>query len=231
MADTTNPAWRIFHVPYRVGVPEAYFYHSDWVSMFGRPTSGDKKTDKQLMNSFRIVLIPISEIVELWVLGAKIEFCNYKEDPYLAFKDINEHLDDWSRYLKSRKHSLNKMTDSSIPLEDLIKLAQFADALAPLTQDVDPSTLSSGRLTSYRTFARKRINNTNIAPPVEIKEDYQLNGSHIFMNTVLDPVAEPVTLTHEEKVAETKRIIRDSNKQSYTDILEEYMYRSEPTGE
>jgi hypothetical protein len=221
--DPSNPAWRLFHERYRVGIAEAFFHDPKWVAQFGRPTSGNKKVDQQLLNTERVVWWTPAEIVELWSMGADVTFKNWKEDPFIVYKDIQNHLADWSRYIEYSKQSLNTFRNP-VPIDDLIKFSLFADCLFPMTEQVDPTKLHTGRLNNYRTFARRNRGNKNMAPPQEIKEEYSLDGTHIFTPMFGDvfstKVAEP---TKEEHTKNIKDSLKDKHHQSFTDILEEFM--------
>ncbi len=221
------PAWRLFHIPYRVKIPEVYFYDPEWVAVYGRPTSGNKKIDKALLNTSRTVWWTVDNITEIFSLGAEVTFVNYSEDPYLIYTDIQSHLEDWGRLIKFFDQSLNKFR-GEVPTEDLIKFSAFADALFPLTQGVDPITLQSGRVANHRTFNRKNRFVKHKELPQEKPDTYQLDGSHVFTPGFLDTNPEPVILTKEQKLEYVKENLKDKHHKSFTEIFENFMFSSAP---
>jgi hypothetical protein len=221
--NTDTAAWRLFHNTYLVVIPETYFHNADWIKEFGRPTSGNKVIDKQLLNGSRTVYWSADKIVDVWCMGGSVTFINHSEDPYIVYKDINEHLQDWSRYLEYFEQSLNKIS-IDVPIDDLINFSRFADALHPLVETNDPLHFTSGRLTNLRSFSRK---SRFYKPPVEeivIKEDFNYNGSHVFTPGVLDDVKVPVKeSTASERISAIKTKINEKGHKSFTETFESFM--------
>lgn len=223
--DQSYPAWRLFHITYRVKVPEIYFHDPGWVSNFGRPTSGDKYVDKKLMNGSRTVWWNVADLVEIYSMGAEVSFLNYTVDPFIVYKDIQDHLEEWRRVIRYLQQGLNKYR-GDFPIEDLIKFSIFADALFPL---VDPSTsglVTPGRLTKQRTFGRKgRFNKKDTSVKEEEKKDsYELDGSHIFVPDLSGVNEEPVVISEEERAGHIKDNLKDSHHESYTDFFEQFLF-------
>lgn len=219
----SNPAWRLFHIPYRVMIPEIYFHDPEWVSVHGRPTSGNKKVDKQLLNGTRTVWWTVDNIVEIYAMGSNVTFVNYTTDPILVYTDIQNHLQEWSRYLEYFDQSLNKLR-TGIPIEDLVKFSSFADVIYPLTQNVDYTSLKPGTVLNKRTFIRRNRFKKHEEPKEEQKDTYQMDGSHVFMPGFLDRSPEPVNLTTEQRAEVLKDHLKEKHHQSFTDIFEKFMF-------
>ena len=223
MINTDSAAWRLFHNTYLVIIPETFFHSAEWVKEFGRPTSNNKIVDKQLLNGHRTVYWPVDKIVDVWCTGGEVTFINHLEDPYVVYKDINEHLQDWSRYLEYFEQSLNKIR-IDVPIDDLIKFSRFSDALHPLVESADPLHFKSGRLTNLRSFSRKTRFHKPVEEPVTVKEDFNYNGSHVFTPGVLDDIPVPTReSTPTERIETIKSNINVKGHKSFTESFESFM--------
>ena len=220
------PAWRLFHNTYRVRVPEIFFHDPNWVATFGRPTSGDKKTDRALLNSTRTVWWTVDNIAEIFSIGGEISFVNHQEDPFIVYTDIQEHLKEWSRIIRYLDQSLNKYR-GIMPVEDLIKFSNLADAIYPLIEGFDKNIVSSGKLPRGRSFNRKnRFLKKPETVEEETKESYELDGSHIFVPDLMGTNPEAPVLTEKERVEVIKENLKDRHHESFTDFFENFLFNS-----
>lgn len=219
----SNPAWRLFHIPYRVKIPEIYFHDQSWVTTFGRPTSGNKVVDKQLLNGTRTVWWTVDNMAEIFSMGSSIVFIYYDTDPVLIYTDIQNHLQDWNRYIQYFDQGLNKV-QSGIPIEDLIKFSAFADALFPLTKGVDYNNVKPGTLLNKRTFSRRNRFVKQEEPVKKPEDNYQLDGSHVFIPGFIDNNPATVAVSKEERVEALRDSLKDKHHQSFTDIFESFMF-------
>lgn len=218
-ADTA--AWKLFKIYYRVGIPEMFFHDPEWVAKYGRPTSGNKMVDRSMMNTERTVMLPVSDIVRYFELGANISFKNIN-DIIIVYRDIVEHLGDWENAIRNNIHG-----NMEAPTEDLVLFDQFKDALYHLTiRAEDPLVKHSDISTVRRTFGRRRSKFNGEFHQEEIPDTYSPDGSHIYNAGLGAEAFEPKEFKNQQEEAtfleDVQRKTNPKHVKSYTAIFEKY---------
>lgn len=122
----SSAAYRIFHTPWLVSVPDMYCYSEAHISDIGFITTGDKNADLAIRNAPRDMYLTIVAMVSYYEEGASIRFKDPK-DIRTIYSLIMEHLNNWAAILKST------ISSEAPPLDDFVRLDNFAAALFPLT--------------------------------------------------------------------------------------------------
>ena len=227
------PAWRLFKVPYRVGIREMFFYNKEQVALFGRPTSGDKTLDQAMMNNYRTVMIPVCTddtrnirgMDHYFNLGADILFLDVDDIP-VVYRDIVEHLQDWENYVKNNLHHANEA-----PVDDLIQLDDLKNAMFILTQKVeDPLIAHKDKSVLKRTFGRTRspFNNQYHQDEEKLLDSFSMDGSHIFRpgdNSVSEPTVN--NLSEADSIRQHMKKIPDGGVKDFTSIFEKYKMKQQ----
>lgn len=225
-AEQNTPAWRLFHRLYRVGIKEMFFYPPEDVMVFGRPTSGNKRVDMQVMNSLRTVMIPGSTMAEYFSVGADVHFANPK-NIVLVYDDIMQHLRQWESVILNNLHG-----NIDIPLDDLVKLDQFKDALYRASLAGPQRTRVVRYRKSNRTFGRGQAMREERFPdevgqPTTEKE-YATDGSHLLLDSPLlldatDMSPKRITPADVDRLKNDYAQLAERDKlTNFTDIFEKY---------
>ena len=115
-------AWRIWNELYQVMIPYIQMLSIEELKQYGMPTTGDPGYDYGTANEMRLIMIPISEMVEYFSKGVQVSIVN-KNDVKTIYERISDHLNEWKKNLET---SLNI---GSAPLEDLKLMDRFANAV------------------------------------------------------------------------------------------------------
>ena len=117
-------AFGIFKQLYKVRIPSINLLSRDELEEFGRPTTGDPLYDRAVMSELRLVMIPISKMVEYYKEGAQVRVVDH-QDCERIYRAIENHLNAW-------KDKLTKsMNVGSAPIQDLKDLDEFASIVYP----------------------------------------------------------------------------------------------------
>lgn len=223
------PAWRLFKISYCVGIREMFFYDKDQVALYGRPTTGNKQIDQAMMGNYRTVMIPVCTddtrgirgMDYYFSLGADILFHNLDDVP-LIYRDIVEHLQDWENYIHN---NLNGRAEA--PIDELITLDELKNCMFLLTQKADdPLAPARDKSMLRRTFTRKRsmFNDEYHQQEDTLKEEYSLDGSHIFRPGTMDdtPTVAASPAKQASDIREHMKKLPDKGTKNFTTFFEKY---------
>lgn len=103
-------------------IPDNLTINADYIRKFGVYSTGDKKYDKILENTFTTVKIPIIQILEYYLNGIEIQIPS-RDDLIKIHKNIELYLEEWRQHIK---YDINLDVTSNkellIGLEKLSKL-------------------------------------------------------------------------------------------------------------
>ena len=117
--DTTGPLWDIL---YKVRMPYLQTTSVEYIKMFGMPTSGDKGTDLEMANQWITTYQSIASLTEHYSNGVSIKIVD-PSDPKRIYEAVAAHLEAWKSQIT---YGINI---GGAPIEDLIKLDNFANAI------------------------------------------------------------------------------------------------------
>lgn len=117
-----DPRYPIFKQLYMVRIPAAQLRTIEDLRQFGVVQTGMEQYDRQMATEERVVMLPISRLVELYNEGAKIAVVN-DVDTRKIYEAISTYLYMWKERISG---SLNRV---KIPAQDLIDLDNFAHAV------------------------------------------------------------------------------------------------------
>lgn len=112
----------IFDYLFECKVPNLETMSVDYIRHFGTPTTGYQELDRQLSNELIHTYLPISTMTEHFKNGVRIYIPNY-EDIKFMYDCISNHLNLWKKRME------NAINVGEAPIEDLIALDQFANAV------------------------------------------------------------------------------------------------------
>lgn len=134
----------IFHNPFRVSIPEIYFIEEKSLEISGYITTGNKVTDKNLLNTLRPIYATIAQMVYYHGKGATIRLENL-EDSLIIYRACKKHLKNWDAVVRT------VVNHPQPPLDDLRQFDEFAQALFPIASsftheklDIDEHRLFGG---------------------------------------------------------------------------------------
>lgn len=130
-------AYKLFHTPFVVQIPQHHLYSDDILQLLGEPSSGDGAVDRVMMSSPVDVTITIAEMAEYFAEGAGIRFHNPSDIPVI-YSLVLEHLKNWA-YVFSHVYPMTYP-----PLEDFVKLDDLAQKLHPLVSTYGNTPLKTG---------------------------------------------------------------------------------------
>lgn len=145
----SSAAYRIFHTPWLVSMPDIHCYSEAHITDIGFITTGDKNADMAIRNAPRDMYITIAAMVSYYEEGASIRF-KYPKDIRTIYSAIMEHLSNWVAILRTT------ISAESPPLEDFVRLDSFAAAIFPLTS-VDYGTEISHGLSRRLVLVKRGL--------------------------------------------------------------------------
>lgn len=122
--DTTFYLWE---VQWRCRVPELETTDVEYIRFFGTPSSTDNSIDKELARQWIDTMLTIAKMVDYHRRGIPVRVVKF-EDTKKIYDHIENHLRAW---LVNLKGSLNI---GNVPVEDLIAMNDFANAVYPLAR-------------------------------------------------------------------------------------------------
>lgn len=106
---------------YTVLIPDNLTQQPEYIKRFGVRSTGNKKFDSILSNSFTTVMIPIIQILDYFEEGYEIQIPS-REDMIQIHKDIEAYLLEWKEHLKYDINlSVNQNKQLILSLEKLSK--------------------------------------------------------------------------------------------------------------
>lgn len=114
--------WYIFNQKFRCSVPHIAMRSTDHVKHFGMPSCGIKEIDSETARERIDTYLSISQMVEYFSKGT-IVGVKKVTDTKVIYERIVDHLNAWKEQLR---HGLN---NGEAPIDDLIQLDQFANAV------------------------------------------------------------------------------------------------------
>lgn len=189
-----TPAYKIFHKIIMVYIPASYAYET--IHQFvGTPVYQNAEQEVQAAEEMVLQQRNLADIIELWDRGARVIFKN-KADTSKCYQWIRDHLNEY------RNASSTGMYVRNIPLRDLEKMDQFAQALyrvARNTEDHDlrepPMKRAMQSLFANRIMTRQR-------PPSKKELEEKEPQSD-------DPKADPEKNEHEPIVPDISKQVID----------------------
>lgn len=139
-------AYQLFHRHFSVRIPEMFCYSDVQLETLGRPTTGNKEIDDQLMRTIRDMYVTPLGLLTYFEEGSPIWF-NTRDDVRTIYELIQEHLNSW--YYVACSHIGVEFP----PLEDFIRMDSFAEAIFPLTQYTKDKPLQLGLKAKMRGFS------------------------------------------------------------------------------
>lgn len=180
MSDDLSIAYKLFHMPFAVQVPQQYLYSDEHIKLLGIPTTRDKDHDRALMSSpVDISLTAVAMAVYLEE-GATIAFPNPDNIP-LVYAWVQEHLKNWA-HIFTTLYPLEYP-----PLEDFVMLDNLAKALHPFVSRYGnkPVILGiAGRLAKIRATNISRVKHQSIARPELFEHVPMRQGTGDYKSTL-----------------------------------------------
>lgn len=121
MSFYSEHADRIWEDLYTVCIPDAITMNPDYVKKFGVGLSGHEKHDRDFLNHYVTVKIPIIEIMQYFEEGIIVQVPS-RDDMILIHKNIDLYLTEWANYLSVAINTDDKHKDLIDGLDRLSKL-------------------------------------------------------------------------------------------------------------
>jgi hypothetical protein len=116
--------WYLWHEVYLVRLPKIDLMTEEEFKSFGILDSGSKLENRLTMNELTEVMLPIVKIMYHFESGARISVVKPSDTKWI-YDRITSHLEAWKKYLDT------KLNIAGAPIEDLIRLDRFANAVYP----------------------------------------------------------------------------------------------------
>lgn len=145
-----DPRYPIFQQRYMVRVPWMQMRTIEDIRYFGTPVSGDSRSDRMMAEQENIAMLTINEMVELFKQGSKIGVVDGK-DTERIYTQVSIYLEFWKDKIK---RSINQ---SSVPVEDLLSMDQFAAALYNVAKFHFDDAFVSQHLSHIRSVSTRGV--------------------------------------------------------------------------
>lgn len=160
-----SAAYKIFHYYYKAYMPQHFLYSDEYLDQFGLATSGDRETDKVLLNSPVLCQLTIAKMAMKTDQGADISLINPRDGADI-YRILKQHLTDWNIAVSN-----DLFCPNDPPIEDLQILDDFAAKIYMQARfylnDISHHTGLIGRLdnmNSNRVFKSQPTAATNQLP-------------------------------------------------------------------
>ena len=168
-----SPAYKIYHYKFDYSIPAIHFYTQEYLDFVGILSSGDKKTDRQLMNEQVHTRGTIREIAEKWGDDINVILVNPR-DSVRIYEALNAHLHDWNSAVKE---DINLQMED-VPLDKLALYDAFAGSIYEMARRFKPEIkeriTANSRLRKmgggFERSGYKRL--AKISRPLEIEEHH-----------------------------------------------------------
>ena len=124
----TNTTDAIFHEYYKVRVPSVAVCSDAELELCGMPITEGLNVEENIEVNTTICMLPISRMAEIYNNGFNVQIMD-SEDVTRIYDAVSKHLEAWDRHLSN---ALNK---KKAPIDDLILLDEFAQALFDRNKD------------------------------------------------------------------------------------------------
>jgi hypothetical protein len=146
--------WGIWKKKFLCRVPNIQTMSTDFIKMFGMPSTGDPFLDKETAHELISRMLTIAEMVTFFNQGVTVEIVNYK-DTKTIYEHITDHLVAWKKKLETGWHTRDA------PIDDLLLMDKFANVVyrfaAPqFTTDIVESILAR-RMSDTLRVSRDKI--------------------------------------------------------------------------
>lgn len=115
-----TPAYKIFHYPFRIWIPQLYLSGIAENEAIGTYTSGNAKVDREASRQQVAITSTIANMIDFYRRGIRIEF-NGPADCVRIYETICEHISSFNEHI-----SRAMFKPSDIPWDDLKTLDEFA---------------------------------------------------------------------------------------------------------
>lgn len=119
-----DTAWYITRKLYKCRIPYFQTLSPDYIKFMGMADSGDEHTNVQMRNELIDVQITIGRMAEYYAEDAQVHIPDPKVTKEI-YERVHEHLQAWKRDMEE------SVNPGQVPIDDLLKLDQFASALYP----------------------------------------------------------------------------------------------------
>lgn len=116
--------WYLWHEVYLVRLPRIQLMSEDEIRNYGLLDSGSVVENRLTMHEMAEVMLPIVKIMYHYENGARISVVKPSDTKWI-YDRITAHLEAWKKYLDT------KLNIGNAPIEDLIRLDKFANAVYP----------------------------------------------------------------------------------------------------
>lgn len=163
MIDHTSP---IFDTMYLYGcyVPYGSTIPKDELETFGVRTTGVEELDERLMDTPTKVYITINNMIELYRDYYPVSIIN-TEQAQLVYESIIAYTGKWRTYL-----STASMNRSTIPVDDLILMEEFASKVRPHALEGIASVPIQRSLTNILGSVLRSTTDTDLEHDTELME-------------------------------------------------------------
>lgn len=129
---------KIFNELFLCRIPQYKTMSTDYLKIFGTPTTFNPDIDRELSKELIKVMIPISKMLDYFKEGIVVRVIHEK-DTLNIYESITMYLRQW------REQLYVGLNNGNAPLEDLISMDEFAQAIYPYASShfKDDSILST----------------------------------------------------------------------------------------
>lgn len=126
---THNAAYKLFHYPFQVRVPQYMTYTEGEIETTGVAISGNREIDRECAQEMCSHTVTLAQIAKWHQAGSRIELVNIR-DSVRMYDIIKEHLNDWLHKVETSHYEIE------IPFEDLEVLDSLAEKLYLLARGI-----------------------------------------------------------------------------------------------
>jgi hypothetical protein len=166
---------------FRCRIPYFQTLSPDYIKFMGMPDSGDESVNVQMRNELIDVSLPIGTMAEYYCDDVQVHI----PDPRVTkeiYERIHEHLQAWKYDME------NTVNPGQVPLDDLLKLDQFATALFPhakrfFDREFVESKFArrlSGLVSISRASFMEKVQGKPVAAPEKAEEPKHTSFADVF---------------------------------------------------
>ena len=115
-----TPAYKIFHYPFRIWIPQLYLTSIEENQALGTYTSGNQQVDREASRQKLAITSTIASMVDFYRRGITIEF-HSTADCVRIYEIIVQHIESFKDHIAS-----TVFQPADIPWEDLKAMDEFA---------------------------------------------------------------------------------------------------------
>ena len=166
-----NAAYKIFHWPFEVAIPQGMIQSDEEIATLGAFTTGNPASDREMMQQPFFSYVTIDAVVEWQRKGIPVEFANPK-DFKKVYDIIVEHLNDLALAIR------NGWMITAPPTEDLQLLEQIASRLYVKARSEIITDQGLQEVFSFLTFQSASPLGNSIGQLAVKKRDELRNSEH-----------------------------------------------------